>query len=107
MSIAPKGYEAHHLITICVPVAQLDRAFACGAKGRRFKSCRAYQNKRRPKGSYFILVYSTDLDRRFNRTSERANKISSLILFRATGNGRLSAGESNAVGHTKTKKEGL
>ena len=26
-----------------VPVAQLDRAFACGAKGRRFKSYRAYQ----------------------------------------------------------------
>ncbi len=26
-----------------VPVAQLDRAFACGAKGRRFESCRAYQ----------------------------------------------------------------
>ena len=27
-----------------VPVAQLDRAFACGAKGRRFKSYRAYQD---------------------------------------------------------------
>ena len=24
------------------PVAQLDRAFACGAKGRRFESCRVY-----------------------------------------------------------------
>ncbi len=24
------------------PVAQLDRALACGAKGRRFESCRVY-----------------------------------------------------------------
>ena len=30
-------------IHTCVPVAQLDRALACGAKGRRFESCRAYQ----------------------------------------------------------------
>ena len=37
-----------------VPVAQLDRAFACGAKGRRFESCRAYQNqKKTPQESYF------------------------------------------------------
>ena len=36
------------------PVAQLDRAFACGAKGRRFESCRAYQNqKKTPQESYF------------------------------------------------------
>jgi hypothetical protein len=27
------------------PVAQLDRALACGAKGRRFESCRVYQIK--------------------------------------------------------------
>ncbi len=27
------------------PVAQLDRALACGAKGRRFESCRVYQSK--------------------------------------------------------------
>ena len=26
------------------PVAQLDRALACGAKGRTFESCRVYQN---------------------------------------------------------------
>ena len=25
------------------PVAQLDRALACGAKGRTFESCRVYQ----------------------------------------------------------------
>ena len=33
-------------ISTSVPVAQLDRAFACGAKGRRFESCRVYQRKR-------------------------------------------------------------
>jgi hypothetical protein len=27
----------------CVPVAQLDRASACGAEGRRFESCRVHQ----------------------------------------------------------------
>ncbi len=27
------------------PVAQLDRALACGAKGRRFESCQVYQVK--------------------------------------------------------------
>lgn len=25
------------------PVAQLDRALACGARGRKFESCRVYQ----------------------------------------------------------------
>ncbi len=29
--------------TNCAPVAQLDRASACGAEGRRFESCRVYQ----------------------------------------------------------------
>ena len=38
------------------PVAQLDRASACGAEGHTFESCRVYQIKRRPKGSYFYLV---------------------------------------------------
>ena len=32
-------------LVIHVPVAQLDRALACGAKGRRFKSCRVHQLK--------------------------------------------------------------
>ncbi len=32
-------------ISTYVPVAQLDRAFACGAKGRWFESSRAYQRK--------------------------------------------------------------
>ena len=27
------------------PVAQLDRALACGAKGRKFESCQVYQEK--------------------------------------------------------------
>src|SRR5581483_12279060 len=30
-------------IRFCAPVAQLDRAFASGAKGQRFESSRAYQ----------------------------------------------------------------
>ena len=30
------------MISTSAPVAQLDRAFACGAKGRRFESCRVY-----------------------------------------------------------------
>jgi hypothetical protein len=34
------------LILRWAPVAQLDRALACGAKGRRFESCRVYQQKR-------------------------------------------------------------
>jgi hypothetical protein len=38
------------------PVAQLDRASACGAEGRRFKSCRVYQNKILIFDGYFILV---------------------------------------------------
>ena len=32
-------------ISTLAPVAQLDRALACGAKGRRFESCRVYQRK--------------------------------------------------------------
>ena len=43
-------------IHYCVPVAQLDRAFACGAKGRRFKSCRAYQNKQDPEGLFYFGI---------------------------------------------------
>ncbi len=27
------------------PVAQLDRALACGAKGRKFESCQVYHEK--------------------------------------------------------------
>lgn len=30
------------LLTICAPLAQLDRAFDCGSKGQRFESSRAY-----------------------------------------------------------------
>ncbi len=33
------------MISTSAPVAQLDRAFACGAKGRRFESCRVYHNE--------------------------------------------------------------
>ena len=35
------------------PVAQLDRALACGAKGHRFKSCRVYQICNKSKKSHF------------------------------------------------------
>ena len=53
---APKGRKTHHIIYMFVaPVAQLDRAFACGAKGRRFESCRVYQNKKRPLGRFLLL----------------------------------------------------
>ncbi len=34
-----------NLPLLYAPVAQLDRALACGAKGRRFESCRVYQFK--------------------------------------------------------------
>lgn len=30
-------------IWLYAPVAQLDRALACGARGRKFESCRVYQ----------------------------------------------------------------
>ena len=33
----------HPLIYFNAPVAQLDRAFASGAKGYRFKSCQAHE----------------------------------------------------------------
>jgi hypothetical protein len=32
-----------HAQSVHVPVAQLDRASACGAEGRRFESCRVHQ----------------------------------------------------------------
>jgi hypothetical protein len=35
----------HVLVACHVPVAQLDRASACGAEGRRFESCRVHQRK--------------------------------------------------------------
>ena len=43
------------------PVAQLDRAFACGAKGRMFESCRVYHNKKQGRRPYFF--YSNISDR--------------------------------------------
>ena len=43
-TFALKALKAGYVPKWCAPVAQLDRAFACGAKGRRFESCRAYQN---------------------------------------------------------------
>lgn len=46
-----------------VPVAQLDSALDSDSKGRRFESCRAYQNKRHPWGC--LLFW-----RRRNSTSD-------------------------------------
>ena len=42
------------MISTSAPVAQLDRAFACGAKGRRFESCRVYHLKLFEKDSSFL-----------------------------------------------------
>ena len=39
-----------------VPVAQLDRALACGAKGRTFESYRAYQNKNLALAGFLFFV---------------------------------------------------
>ena len=57
----PSSYTKVSLCTpVCgdtyAPVAQLDRAFACGARGRTFESCRVYQSKRLVKASLFTLV---------------------------------------------------
>ena len=43
---------------LSAPVAQLDRALACGAKGRRFESCRVYQKESPSVGGTFFLVYA-------------------------------------------------
>ena len=60
------------------PVAQLDRAFACGAKGRRFESCRVYQNqKKTPKESYFDSGILARIRAKV-RTEERSDDV--LIL---------------------------
>ena len=37
------GSEVSCILKVCAPVAQMDRAFASGAKGRRFESCQAHQ----------------------------------------------------------------
>ena len=39
--------------TVCAPVAQLDRALACGARGRTFESYRVYQSKKTSLSSLF------------------------------------------------------
>lgn len=36
------------------PVAQLDRALACGAKGRKFESCQVYQGKSPSLRGFFL-----------------------------------------------------
>ena len=44
-TLEPTSFATLALTVDCAPVAQLDRAFASGAKGRRFESYRAYQNR--------------------------------------------------------------
>ena len=39
------------------PVAQLDRALACGAKGHRFKSCRVYHVRDAAEQAVFFFLY--------------------------------------------------
>lgn len=65
------------------PVAQLDRALACGAKGRRFESCQVYQKESPSKeGLSFWLrarfepttrdfAQQNTVDRRFARSEAR------------------------------------
>ena len=38
------------------PVAQLDRALACGAKGRKFESCQVYHRKDIINNGVFSLI---------------------------------------------------
>ena len=59
---APSSYTKVSLCTpVCgdtyAPVAQLDRAFACGARGRTFESCRVYQEKQRSFDLCFSLMF--------------------------------------------------
>ncbi len=46
------------------PVAQLDRAFACGAKGRRFESCRVYQIKdfKKPLRAFLFAIIWSEME---------------------------------------------
>jgi hypothetical protein len=48
--IAQNKVELHY-----APVAQLDRALACGAKGHKFESCRAHQNRI----FFYLTVFKT------------------------------------------------
>src|SRR5438128_8166189 len=51
-------------IETCAPVAQLDRAFASGAKGRWFDSTRAYQLPAEPIQTYLAPVIPFTVPRR-------------------------------------------
>ncbi len=45
------------------PVAQLDRALACGAKGRKFESCRVHHRKKTSNiARLFSMVKDDDAD---------------------------------------------
>ena len=46
------------------PVAQLDRASACGAEGHRFKSCRVYQMRIIPNKTPVVRVRKREIIRK-------------------------------------------
>ena len=52
------GGRKIYFLSTYVPVAQLDRALACGAKGRRFESYRAYQFELKDAISAFFCARS-------------------------------------------------
>src|ERR1035438_3182814 len=51
----------------CAPVAQMDRAFASGAKGRWFESTRAYHSNHVGTGLSWRRTFQTASDRVLNR----------------------------------------
>ena len=58
LSSCPKASSKNFSSTVYAPVAQLDRASACGAEGHRFESCRVYQVKTPTLRRSFYLVDS-------------------------------------------------
>ena len=85
--------------SINAPVAQLDRVSDSDSEGRRFESCRAYQNKTvRLDG--LILVYPVDENRRFVSKAPRG-QASAARLVKPHLYPERSVGV-NPVGHTKT-----
>ena len=74
-----------------VPVAQLDRASACGAESRRFKSCRAYHSvKPRKDPKWSFLLYNRTIMEKVkkvtNKTKTRVRKIKTKLLASYYGN---------------------
>ncbi len=62
-----------------MPVAQLDRASACGAEGHTFESCRAYQIKKKVQRTLFF-IWSIRHDLVYNYFMDW-EKITDIILY--------------------------